>query len=201
MLRSFCFCLAWSMLAVWMPTQSLQAGIVFFDLQGKAGFGLLPGNENSTVAVSPTPGTGGEISPGIFFDDVLNQLTINVGWGSGQGFTNLTGNATVMHIHQASSSAFTSNGPPAVDLHTLAGFSSSASNGGFSGTVTLTDPQEVSLLAGLFYINVHTSVNGPGEIRGNLVAVPEPSSVALVALVGLPVVIARMRARRKALAS
>jgi hypothetical protein len=189
------------MLAVCMPMHNVQAGIVLFDLQGKAGFGLLPGNENSAVTVSPTPGTGGETSPGIFFDDVSKQLTINVGWGIRKGFTNLTGDATVMHIHQASSSAFTASGGAVINLHTLAGFSSSASNGGLNSTLTLTAAQETSLLSGLYYINVHTSVNPGGEIRGNLVAVPEPSSVALVALVGVPVVIARMRARRKSLAS
>src|SRR5512133_3816754 len=73
-----------------------QAAIVSFDLRGKAGTGLLPGNENATLA--GTPGSGGELGAGIFFNDVTNLLTIDVGWGSANGFTDLTGNASAGHI-------------------------------------------------------------------------------------------------------
>jgi D-alanine-D-alanine ligase-like ATP-grasp enzyme len=62
---------------------------------------------------------------------------------------------------------------------------SSATAGGFSGTTTLTATNEARLLAGTLYINVHTSTNGGGEIRGNLVAVPEPSRVLLAAIEGV----------------
>jgi hypothetical protein len=45
---------------------------------------------------------------------------------------------------------------------------------------------EATLLAGLAagqtYFNIHTSTNPGGEIRGFLVATPEPSSFALVGL-------------------
>jgi hypothetical protein len=188
------------MLAVCIPQNSTQAGIVLFDLQGRSGFGLLPGNENPT-ATGGIPGSGGELPGGIFFDDVSNLLTINVGWGTANGFTNLSGNATAMHIHQ--STGFTTNGGVQVGLDSLGSpsYNNNAISGGFSGAVTLSAAQETALLSGLLYINVHTTANPGGEIRGNLVAVPEPSSVALVALVGVPVVIARMRARRKSLAS
>ena len=45
--------------------------------------------------------------------------------------------------------------------------------------------QESILLAGHYYFNVHTAANGGGEIRGNLVAVPEPGSFALMGLVSV----------------
>jgi hypothetical protein len=168
----------------------LSAATVFFDLQGKAGAGLLPGNENGTV--SGSPGTGGEIGGGIFFDDVTKLLTINVGWGSANGFTNLTGNATAMHIHGPAS--FTANAGVLIGLDSLGGYNSSATAGGFSGTTTLTATNEARLLAGTLYINVHTSTNGGGEIRGNLVAVPEPSRVLLAAMGGLLLGLRRRRA-------
>src|SRR2546422_8072570 len=72
-----------------------NAAIIPFDLQGTAGFGLLPGNENPAT----TGGTGGENGAGIFFDDVTFQLTINIGLGSGDGFTHLTRDARAGHIH------------------------------------------------------------------------------------------------------
>src|SRR5262245_56112324 len=74
---------------------SANASTITFDLQGIAGFGLLPGNEPG----SPIGGTGGEVGGGIFYDDVANLLTINVGWGSSQGFTDLSSLSNNSHIH------------------------------------------------------------------------------------------------------
>jgi hypothetical protein len=36
------------------------------------------------------------------------------------------------------------------------------------GTTVLTDAQAADLLAGRTYVNVHTSVHPPGEIRGQI---------------------------------
>lgn len=87
--------------------QPANAAIVIFQLQGNAGFGLLGGNENPPVTGG---GSGGIVGDGIFFDDVTNELTINVAWGSGNGFTDLTGDATAMHIHDAGSPDFSESG-------------------------------------------------------------------------------------------
>src|SRR5947207_12598108 len=70
-----------------------RADIIQIDLLGNAGMGLLPGNENPPT----TGGSGGEVGAGIFFDTVTLQLTINIAWGSGNGFTDLTGTATAGH--------------------------------------------------------------------------------------------------------
>lgn len=92
----------------------------------------------------------------------------------------MTGNATGMHIHgpanQNSTAGVVFNlsiqGPPAFD--------NDAAGGGFTGTVNLNAAQEAILLSGNFYVNVHTSANTSGEIRGNLFAIPEPNSIVLV---------------------
>jgi hypothetical protein len=57
-------------------------------------------------------------------------------------------------------------------------------SGSFSGTATITDTQEADLLAGLWYVNIHTTTSSGGEIRGQVAAtaVPEPASLALLAL-------------------
>jgi hypothetical protein len=170
-----------------------QAATIPFDLQGKAGPGLLPGNQNS--AVLGTPGSGGELGSGILFNDVTNLLTINVGWGSANGFTNLTGNAAAGHLHGPTASAapgsFTQDAAVWVPLDSVTGWNPSASAGGFNGSVTLSDQQETALLEGRLYMNVHTGTNGNGEIRGNLIPVPEPSSVCLFALAAAAFTITR----------
>ncbi len=168
-----------------------QAAIVQFNVQGKAGAGMLSGNEN-VAAINGNPGSGGEIGPGITFDDVTNVLTLNVGWGSGNGFTNLTGPVTVAHIHGPTTLAGGSTGAAAFnDNHgvrfnldgTTVGFNNSATNGGWANTmVTMNADQAVQLLSGQFYLNAHTAANTGGEIRGNLVAVPEPSSALLLGM-------------------
>jgi len=158
---------------------SANAAIINLDLLGKAGVGLLAGNENAVI--TGTPGSGGEIGAGIFFNDITLQLTINVGWGSGNGFLNLTSNANNSHIHGPTASggaaSFTQD---AVVLFNLPRVSDSLSNGSIATTVTLTPTQATELLAGRYYINVHTITNGGGEIRGNIV--PEPSSIAFLSL-------------------
>jgi hypothetical protein len=173
--------LATLLVGAFLGSGALSAQIIQFELLGRAGPGLLPGNELGPVV---NGGTGGLIGSGIFFNTDTKVLTINVGWGSGNGFTDLSGNATVGHIH----------GPG--DINTNAGvvidfdmgaftFNKSATNGSVIGSAILTGPQETNLLAGLWYINIHTAQNPPGEIRGNLIVIPEPSTYA--ALLGAAV--------------
>lgn len=159
----------------------LRAATLLFDLQGIAGIGMLPGNEPGAV----TGGTGGEIGAGISYDDVTNILSINVGWGSSQGFTNLSSASNNSHIHGPTASnngaGFTQT---AGVLFNLTRSSNLATGGTISQTVTLTEPQETDLKNGKYYINIHTVNNGGGELRGFLVQVPEPSRMTF-AMLGL----------------
>ncbi|MGJ8697951.1 MAG: CHRD domain-containing protein [Verrucomicrobiaceae bacterium] len=161
-----------------------SSATIFFDLEGKGGSGLLGSNETTTV--SPA-GTGGEILGGISYDDVTNTVTINVGWGSTQGFTDLTSTISGSHLHGPTTSggtaAFNEN---AGVLQSLTRSGSDASGGTITQSFTISEANEAALLDGRFYINIHTSNNGGGEIRGNLVAVPEPGTAALALLAGLP---------------
>ena len=164
-----------------------QAGIIQFNLQGLGGTGLLPGN---VVGGNASSGSGGEVGSGITFDDVSKLLTLNIGWGSGQGFTDLSGPVTVAHIH----------GPAAqnVNAGVAAGLTvanGSVNNGSIATTINAS-AFEANLLAGLTYVNVHTTVYGGGEIRGNLVAIPEPSTLILLAGAGGGLVIFRRKQRR-----
>lgn len=180
-----------------MATGSLPASsaVILLNLQGKAGTGLLSGNENGTILGSP--GSGGEFGGGITYDDVSNELTINVAWGSGNGFTNLSGDASMGHIHgptpSSGAAAFLDNVGVLFNLDDTGAWNNNAINGGITNRViTLTAAQETQLYAGRYYINIHTGTNGGGEIRGNIV--PEPAST-LLALGGLGLCL-RRRSRR-----
>jgi hypothetical protein len=174
-----------------------QAAIIQFDLLGRAGAGLLGGNEFPTAVTGG--GSGGELPGGIFYDDISNLLTLNVGWGSANGFINLTGNTTAGHLHGLTTSggvaSFTQTASPKYFLDSLPGWNTSASAGGYSGTISILAADEAALLNGQFYFNVHTAVNGGGEIRGNLVPVPEPSTIALG--VGIGALLLGLRFRRQ----
>lgn len=170
-----------------------QASIIEFDLRGTAGAGLLAGNEPGSL----TGGSGGEVGAGITYDDIANLLTLNVGWGSSQGFSDLSSVANNSHIHGPTASingaGFTQT---AGVLFNLARSSSAVTGGTFTGApILLSAAQETDLLNGKWYINLHTANNGGGEIRGFLVPVPEPSVVVLGAL-GVGALLLRLRRRQ-----
>jgi hypothetical protein len=48
------------------------------------------------------------------------------------------------------------------------------------GNAIISELQEADLLAGLWYLNLHTTAFGGGEIRGQVLVVPEPSTLTLV---------------------
>ena len=186
--RAFSLFASFSLLLV---ATAASAATIAFTLEGNAGSGLRAGNEYPPV----TGGSGGILTV-IEFDTTTNLLTIDIGWGSGNGFTDLTGPAVVGHIHGATANpaptGFSENAPAIYDLHTLSGWNPSHIDGGFDGVVTILETDEAALIGNRMYINVHTLVNPNGEIRGHLVAVPEPTAGALVGL-GLVLLAARRR--------
>lgn len=122
-------------------------------------------SSQETSGVSGTPGSG--VFNGAY-DEATNRMTFAVTWNA------LTGAVTGMHFH----------GPGAVGVPAdieipLSGFDA-ADTGIFADSVTLNATQETDLLADLWYINLHTSLNPSGEVRGqidNAVTVPVELSV------------------------
>lgn len=165
------------------------AQTIQFDLTGVGGSGLIGANERPAPVVGG--GSGGETGAGIFFDDVSKVLTINIGWGSGNGFTDLTGDVTGLHLHGPADQ----NNSAGV-LIGLSGFDASATGGGYTGTEILNATNESRLLNGDLYLNVHTTTNTGGEIRGNLVAVavPEPGGLAVLCVAVSGMLLRRRRA-------
>jgi hypothetical protein len=101
--------------------------------------------------VPPTDSKGGG-SVAATFDTASKKLS----WkGSVSG---LTGPATAAHFH---SGEVGKNGGVAVPI-------AGADKGSFEGSATLTDAQAEDLMAGKWYVNVHTAANKGGEIRGQV---------------------------------
>ena len=153
-------------------------------------------NLSQANEIPPTgsPGTGTAV---VVLDPVAQTLQLNV------SFANLTSNTTMAHIHCCLASPFdpTTNVGVATTPPAFPGFPLGVTSGSYmSPVLDLTQsttynppfitaqgglPQaEAALIAGIengeTYLNIHTVNFGGGEIRGFLVAAPEPSSLALI---------------------
>ncbi len=76
-------------------------------------------------------------------------------------YSDLSGPATAAHFH----------GPAAAGKNAgvvIPIFAGAAAKSPFEGSATLTDAQAQQLLAGEWYVNVHTAANKGGEIRGQV---------------------------------
>lgn len=115
-----------------------------------------------------TPGTGNGM---VTYDDVTNMLSWTITY---QG---LIGNATLAHFHGAAPIGV--NAGVQVNIANLSGGIASP----MIGSTTITELQEADLLAGLWYVNIHSDVFSGGEIRGQVV--PAPGALALGGFAGL----------------
>jgi hypothetical protein len=158
-------------IALFTIATAVPAAIVTFDLSPPGtdhAVGLSPANE--TPPVLNSTGSGNEIGPGITFDTSTLTLSLSLGYGSAFGFSNLTCPATAAHIHGPAPT--NTPAPIVVDLAGLNVLAANPANGGsIVGSIVLATNQSLDLLSGLYYINVHTSNNPAGEIRGQLIPV------------------------------
>ena len=79
-------------------------------------------------------------------------------------YSGLSGAPTGAHIHGPASE--TENAGVILALTATDG--ATAGTGTISGSGDLSNEQVSDLKAGMYYVNVHTEANGPGEIRGQL---------------------------------
>ncbi len=145
----------------------------------------------------------------VSYDDGSHFLTLQA------VFSGLTGTTTASHIHAATALPFTGNAGVATTTPSFSGFPLGVSSGSFLSSLDLTlassyNPSYVTahggttlqaeadlaaaMAAGKAYWNIHSTAVPGGEIRGFLVAVPEPSTLTLM-LTGLGLLAARTRTR------
>lgn len=109
------------------------------------------------------------------------QITVDLSWSG------LTAPATASHIHGPGGA-----GTNAAVLFPFSGVPAATAGAIPEQTFSITPTQVGWLFAGYLYANVHTSTFPGGEIRGQLLLVPEPASVSLLGL-GAVAVVWRLR--------
>jgi hypothetical protein len=156
-----------------------------------------------------SPGTG---SARVTIDAVAHTMRVEA------SFQDLMGTVTVSHIHvingPGDANIFDTIGPVATQVPTFDGFPAGVTSGAYDqtfdmtlsgsynptfvtnsgGTVALAEAALFSaIMDGRAYLNIHSTSFAGGEIRGFLAPVPEPGTMAALALGGL----ALLRKRRK----
>ena len=116
------------------------------------------------------------------FDDVTNLFNWNISWNT-DDLLDGTGSETVMHFHGPAPAGV--NAGVQVNFGGISGTSSPS-----IGSATITTAQATDLLAGLWYINIHTTAWPGGEIRGQVEVVPVPAALwlfgsGLLGLIGI----------------
>lgn len=106
-------------------------------------------------------------------------------------FDGLSGPAVGLHFHGPASPGDTA--PVVVDVGNISGLTSPS-----IGSTNITEIEEEQLLSGLWYINVHTELNTPGEIRGQVTVntVPEPSTLGFLGMAGITFLGSQLRKKR-----
>ena len=106
-------------------------------------------NAASEVPPNASPATG---TADIDFDPATKKLSWKM------TYTGLTGPATMAHFH----------GPAEPGKNAGVAVPIAPASSPSEGSATLTDAQAADLVAGKYYVNVHTDANKGGEIRGQV---------------------------------
>lgn len=186
---------------------ALLSGLALASPSAEAAVFVYQANLSGSQEVPPVATTGTGVTT-VTYDDVAHSLRVEV------AFSGLIGTTTASHIHVRPNS-LTPTGGVATQVPTFAGFPLGVTAGSFDNMLDLTlatswNPAFIAnnggsvanaeaalfygLENGLAYLNVHSTVAPGGEIRGNLAAVPEPATWAMM-IVGFGFIGSSMRSR------
>ena len=143
---------------------------------------LIDGAQANAGAGTGSPGTG---SATMTFDDSTIVFAWDISWGG------LLGTETVMHFHGPADPSM--NAGVQVNFGAISGTTSPS-----IGSTTIDNAQAADLLNDLWYINIHTDQFPGGEIRGQVLLIPEPATVSmLLAALGGFLLCRRLRYRQE----
>lgn len=170
----------------------LFCGVLQTQAQNLIYTALMDGPSESPPNASPGTGTAT-----VYFE--LGAQTMRIV----ADFTGLTGTTTAAHIHAATPVPFAGTAGVATQTPSFSGFPLGVTTGTMDTIFDMTSASswnptfitinggtpagaEAAFLTAMFegraYFNIHSSTFPGGEIRGFFVAVPEPSTIALVSL-------------------
>ncbi len=193
----------WILLGALLTVGSLFAGPITYAVTM---------NGPSESPANASPGTG---SASIIIDSTANTLNIVA-----DVFSGLTGTTTASHIHCCTPTPFSGTAGVATQTPSFTGFPLGVTSGSYSMLFDMTQAStwnsafitasggtpagaEAALVAGALagkaYLNIHSTTFPGGEIRGFLVAVPEPGTMTLAfgALAGL-ILVSQLRRTKSA---
>ena len=116
----------------------------------------------SGAAEVPANASTGSGTAVVVLNDAQTQFSYSV------TYTGLVGTLTASHIHRA---------PVGVNGGVIFGFAPpvGTQSGNFAGVANPTPAQVADLLAGLYYVNIHSTTWPGGELRGQLVGDATPA--------------------------
>ena len=173
-----------------MKTTFMKRLIVCLALAVTIPVGLVSAQSTFQAFLSGLGENPPNASPGTGFGTVVlnaaqTQITVDENWSG------LLAPATASHIHGPGGA-----GTNAAVIFPFSGVPAATSGAIPEQVFSITAAQVAMLFSGYLYMNVHTSVFPGGEIRGQLLLVPEPSSIALLSLGGIPFAFRLLRKRR-----
>ncbi len=152
-----------------VPLLSLVLLAIGVTVPSKAATFLLTssidGAQANAGAGTGSPGTG---SATVNYNDATGLLSWDISWSG------LTGSETAMHFHGPA--ALDQNAGVQVNFGSISGLTSPS-----IGSTTITGAQATDLLADNWYINIHSTNDPGGEIRGQVLQIPELGVSALCA--------------------
>ena len=157
-MKSNSFAKIYAAIAVTVLLFSISAckkDVVPVDLTKKATI-TLSGAQEVPAVTSTGTGTGQ-----IVFDPTTKVVTYNFSWQLGSA----TATVTNMHFHGADDGSDIKSSGVAIGI---TGFPTTAMGNMSGKTVALSDVQVSQLLAGKWYLNIHSSTVPGGELRGNI---------------------------------
>lgn len=125
----------------------------------------LTGDQESTPSGSPGTGT-----LTLDLNEATNMIHVDLSWSG------LLSATTAAHLHCCNGPGV--NAPAVVPF---AGFPTGVMSGTYAMDFAIDDATETGILAGMSYVNIHTTQFPGGEIRADLLKpIPEPATYALL---------------------